>query len=51
MIPLLPIRGIVTAGFGGWSKGQVGQLSSLRLGNATVKDIDKTIFSMDEKGH
>jgi hypothetical protein len=49
MIPLLPTRGIVATGFGGWSKGQVGQLSSLRLGDTTLKDIDKTIFSMDEK--
>jgi hypothetical protein len=50
MIPLLPTRGIVASGFGGWSKGQVGELSSLQLGAKTLKGIDKTIFSLDEKG-
>jgi len=50
MIPLLPTRGIVASGFGGWSKGQVGELSSLQLGTKTLKGIDKTIFSLDEKG-
>ena len=50
MIPLLPTRGIVATGFGGWSKGQVGKLSSLQLGANILKGIDKTIFSMDEKG-
>jgi hypothetical protein len=50
MIPLLPTRGIVASGFGGWSKGQVGELSSLQLGANTLRGIDKTIFSMDEKG-
>jgi hypothetical protein len=50
MIPIPLTQGIVARGFGGWSKGRVGELSSLQLGDNTLRSIDRTIFSLDEQG-
>ncbi|MBV8173516.1 MAG: aspartyl protease family protein [Verrucomicrobia bacterium] len=49
-IPIMPMEGVVARGFGGRSKGQVGTLVSVQLGSHTVNGIEKTIFSMDERG-